>query len=348
MPNKKNGDRYLPSVLAHRFVGFILLAACVFAPKSSAAEEIKIGLLKIVAAAPVYVATEKGYFAAESLTAHIVYFDSGVPIAAGIVAGDIDFGAASLIAAFYNLAGQGAMRIIAGMQREVPTFQGQGYVVSSRAYEAGVKSLKDFAGHSFAVAQMGGPAHYALGRVAEKYHFDLASMRILQTQSLANAVTALVGGQADTSIISMTAAMMPLLDRGEVKLLGWVGDETPWQPGAIITATRTTNERREMVERFLRAYRKGARVYHDAFTGADEKRKDGATAPEILDILAKYTGQSAEQVKFGLTYNDADGRLDVQDVLHQIEWYKSQGMLKAQVDGNALIDKRYVVALPKR
>jgi hypothetical protein len=33
-------------------------------------------------------------------------------------------------------------------------------------------------------------------------------------------------------------------------------------------------------------------------------------------------------------------------VLHQIAWYKSQGMLKDSVNGNDIIDKRYAVPLP--
>jgi hypothetical protein len=37
----------------------------------------------------------------------------------------------------------------------------------------------------------------------------------------------------------------------------------------------------------------------------------------------------------------------VEDVLRQIDWYKSQGMLKGPVDGDAIIDKRYVIALPE-
>jgi hypothetical protein len=52
-------------------------------------------------------------------------------------------------------------------------------------------------------------------------------------------------------------------------------------------------------------------------------------------------------VKLGVPYFDADARLDVKDVLHQIARYKSQRMVKSEVDGNAIIDKRYVIPLPE-
>ncbi len=137
------------------------------------------------------------------------------------------------------------------MSREVPGFQGQGYIVTTRLYDGGFRALGDFAGHSVAVTQMGGPAHYAVGLMAEKYHFDLAGIRLMVTQSLSNAIAAVVSGQADTTVISMTASIPPLLQRGDVKLLGWVGDETPWQYGALFTSSVTADQKRDQVERFL-------------------------------------------------------------------------------------------------
>jgi hypothetical protein len=34
-------------------------------------------------------------------------------------------------------------------------------------------------------------------------------------------------------------------------------------------------------------------------------------------------------------------------VRHQIAWYRAQGLIKGEVNADALIDKRYAVALPK-
>jgi len=325
-----------------RIAAAALLGAFALSAPVYAADTVKIGLLRTPVSGPIYVATEKGYFAAEGIEPQLVYFEAGPPIAVGVVSGDLDFGAGALIAAFYNLAGQGALRLIAALSREAPSFQGQGYIVSQRLYQGGFTALKQFAGHSLAVTAIGGPAHYATARLAEKYGFDLASVRIVVTQSLTNAIAAVETGQTDTTVISMTAAIPPLLQRGEVKLLGWVGDETPWQFGAVFTASRTADGRAALVERFLRAYRQGTRDYHNAFTGPDGRRSDGATAPEMLGILAKYTGQTAENVKFSITYSDAEARLDVKDVLHQIEWYRAHGLIKGEVDASKVIDQRFV------
>jgi len=62
-------------------------------------------------------------------------------------------------------------------------------------------------------------------------------------------------------------------------------------------------------------------------------------------VIAKYVGQTPDQVKQAIAYVDPDAKLDVKDLQHQIDWYVSQGMLKNHIDVNSVIDKRYVVPL---
>jgi len=322
------------------------LAAGSFAAPSIAAETVKIGLIKIGTGGPMFVALDKGYFDAEGLKAEFVYFDSAPPIAVATVSGDVDFGIAGLTAGFFSLAGKGALRIVAAANREAPGFHFVAYLASNRAYEAGMTSPKDFAGHAIAVPQIGSANHYNVSLIAEKYAFDMKSVRLLALQSLPNVATAIAGGQVDGGPLNATMAM-GMARRGEAKIIGWVGDETPWQFGAVWTSTRNANERPDIVARFLRAYVKAAREYHDAFSGPDGKPATGQEAPEIASIIAKRVGEPLEQARQDIVYVDPAARLDVDDVMHQISWYRSQGMIKDEFDGKAIMDMRYVVPLPK-
>lgn len=336
---------HVPKAASTHRVAIALLAGLAIAATGASAETIKLGTQKPVGG-PLYIADAKGYYAAEGLTPEYVFFEAGEPIAVAGASGAIDFGVAGLTGGFYSLAGQGALRIIAGQTHEVPTFHANTVAASNRAYEAGLKSVKDLAGHSAAITQMGSAFHYDLGLLADKYHFDLKSIRLMPLQTNPNAVAAVVGGSADV-VVTIAPWVMPAIQRGDAKLLAFIGDETPWQLSMAFTATKTANERRDTVERFLRALRKATRDYHDAFTGADGKRQDQATAPEILGILAKYTGQKPELITVGLGYMDGDARLDVKDVLHQVAWYRAQGMLKNDFKAEDIMDKRYVVPLPE-
>ena len=129
-------------------------------------------------------------------------------------------------------------------------------------------------------------------------------------------------------------------------LLGWVGDETPWQIGSVFVATRTADERGDMLKRFLRALGKAAHAYHDAFTGPGETRQDGPTAPAALAIIAKYVGEPISRLEIELPYVDPELRINLRDVAHQIAWYKAQGMVKGDISADTLVDKRYATPLP--
>src|SRR5487761_506851 len=174
-----------------RLVCIIVAAAILALP--AGAEPIKIGAVKTGVTGVVFIAIDKGYFADAGVPAELVFFESAQPIAVAAASGAIDLGMTAPSGGFYNLAGQGALRIIAGAVEEAPGFSGAAYLVSAHAWADGVRSLKDFAGHTFAVSQVGSPPHYALGLLAEKYGFDLKSVRIVPLQSIANIASAVAG-----------------------------------------------------------------------------------------------------------------------------------------------------------
>jgi len=315
----------------------IALVAALFAAGNAQSEAVKIGLLREGAlTGPIYIAKDKGYFVAEGLNCDIVKFDSAVPVSVAVVSGDIDVAVTGLSAGFYKLASQGSLRIIAGYGREAPSFHALAIVASKSAYEGGLTSPSALAGHSVAITQIGGPSHYSLGLLAEKYHFDIKSMQVLPLQSNPNSATAVIGGRADAGIIA-GRYILPAIAMGDAKLIAWIGDEVPWQLGAVIASAKALRDRPTMIAAFLRAYRKGVRDYHDAFTGPGEQRKDGPSADAILQIMAKNTGDAVELLETSIGYIDAEARLDSADIGRQIAWYKSQNLLSGDISLNDLL-----------
>jgi NitT/TauT family transport system substrate-binding protein len=329
-------------------IGLLALGILAFAASSTHANEsIKIGSLKAANVGAAFIAKEKGYFAAEGLDVDFSYFDSAQPVSVGVASGSLDFGCTSTSAGMYTLAGQGVIKIISGMYSEAPGFHNFGIMASLKAYAAGVKTYKDLPGHSVAISQVGSPVHYSLALIAEKYHLDLKSMTIEPLQGIPQIVSAIEGNQVDAAVNTATA-INPLLLGHKAELLGWIGDEAPWQAAVTMTTTKRLAEKPQTVEAFLRAFKRGAREYHDAFTGPGETRRDGPNAAEVLAILSKYTGQPPEQIKLSVAYVDGDARVDVKDIHHQIEWFKEQKMLKDDVDPAKVMDMKYVAPLPGR
>jgi NitT/TauT family transport system substrate-binding protein len=325
-----------------RVLSWLVLAVCLAQRSAEAAEHIRVGVVRT--ASPVYVAIEREYWAGEGLEPELVLFDSAPPVAVAVASGDLDFGVTGLSGGLYNLGAN--LRIIAAGTREAPGFQLSAYLAAKGSYDRGLKSVRDFPGHSVAITQFGAPVHYDLVLLIDKYRLDPQSIRIVPLPSNPAQIAALTGGTVDAAIVPVSYAL-PAMDRGEIKLLGYVGDETPWQNGAAFTAAKTADHREATVQAFLRGYRKATRDYHDAFTGEDERRADGPTAAAVIAVLAKHLNQPPALVASGVQYVDAEARLDVEDVMRQIAWYRAQGLLKTEIDPAVFIDKRYVRALPK-
>jgi len=323
-------------------IGLAFLLAAHAAP-AGAAEKLTIGVLKLASSGPIFIALDKGYFAAEGLGAKLTYFDAAQPVAVATVSGSIDVGITGLTAGFYNLAGKGELRIIGAQSREEKGYHLIAYLAGDKAFDGGLTSLKDLPGHSVAVTQIGSTFHYSLGLLAEKLHFPLDKLRILALQTMSNEASALQGNQVDAALLPATVAT-PLVSGGKAHLLGWVGDETPWQLGASFATRRMIVEHRPALVAFIAAYRRGARDFYDAFLAKDAQGepKPGAAQAEMTAIIAKYTGQPADQVKGAIPFIDPDGRLLVQDIYHQVAWYQAQGLVDKAVDAKSIIDLSFI------
>ena len=287
----------------------------------------KVGVLRLSSSAPVFIAQDKGYFREAGLDVELKFFDAAQPIAVATTSGDVDFGITAFTAGLYNLAGKGTLKVIGGMSREKAGYPLIGYFASNNAYAAGLKTPVDLAGKRVAVTQVGSSFHYSLGLLADKYGFKLSEMKVLPLQSLSNAAAALKGETVDAALLPVSTARK-LMDDGGAKLLGWVGDETPWQLGAVFASPKTLANQ-ALVTRLLAALVRADREYYDVILAAVEDGKapiNDKTRP-LLEIIAKYTNLPVEQVVGNCAYIDPDGKLDVKNVANQISWLQEQGFV---------------------
>jgi len=302
----------------------------------------KIGVLRLSSSAPVFIAQDKGYFREAGLEIELKFFDAAQPIAVATTSGDVDVGITAFTAGLYNLAGKGTLKVIGGMSREKAGYPLIGYFAANNAYAAGLKMPKDLAGKRVAVTQVGSSFHYSLGLLADKYGFKLGDVKVIPLQSLSNAAAALKGETVDAALLPVSTARK-LMDDGGAKFLGWVGDETPWQLGAVFASPKTLTNK-PLVTKLLAVLERADREYHDVILAAI---KDGdapindRTKP-LLDIIAKYTNLPVEQVVGNCAYIDADGRLDVNNVDNQIKWLQEQGFVDKGFGADAIIAKDFV------
>lgn len=335
------------SLIAAMFAITALAAAASAEPlqlaQAPAPTRVSIGVLRLSSSGPIFIADARGYFRAEGLEPELKFFTAAQQVPVAVTSGDAEFGVTGLTAGFFNLAGRGALRIIASQSREEPGYQLVAYMVTNQAYANGLTSLRDLPGRRIGITTVGSTFHYSLGLLARKYNFDLARVTMVPLQQLPNMAAAFKGGQVDAILSPVTLARQ-LEAENAGRIIGWVGDETPWQLGALFTSPRMIEQRRPVVEAFVRAYLRGAADYNRAFNQRDAAGREvqGEGYREMIEILARVLQQPADRVAEGLPFVDPQGRLNVQDIHDQVAFWQATGQASRDVDARAIIDLSFV------
>ena len=333
--------------LAAALVAVVALAAL---RPAAAQERVTVGALRFVSSGALFVAQEKGYFRAEGLDASLQFFDAAQPIAVAVVSGDIDLGSTAFTAGMFNLAGRGGIKIIAAQAREKHGYEGNAILASNAAFANGLRRLDDLPGHTLGITQVGSSFHYQIGQIAKLKGFDIKRVELKPLQSLSNMAAALKSGQIDAVIIAPHLAKA-LVAAGDAKLLGWYSDLDEYQFGGLFASRKIIENRRAIVEKFVRAYQKGAADFAGAMLERDptgQRRFDPTIAAPIATMVGKYVypsdppSEAIAKVEASTFYVDPQARLDVADLENQIAWYKSQGLVDAAVEPKAFIDLSFV------
>ena len=114
-----------------------------------------------------------------------------------MVSGDVDFGVTAFTGGFFNLAGKGALKIIAAQAKEAKGYEGNLVLASKGAAEKGFTDISQFAGKTLGISQVGSSFHYQIGQLARIKGFDLAKVDMKPLQSLPNMMAALKSSQVD-------------------------------------------------------------------------------------------------------------------------------------------------------
>jgi NitT/TauT family transport system substrate-binding protein len=324
------------------FVRSLAVLLVMLAMPALAQTPVRVGVLKLSSSAPVFIAYDKGYFKAQGLDVTLKFFDAAQPVAVAAAAGDIEIGVTAFTAGLFNVAGKGAVTVVAGQSREQPGYPLIGYFATAKAYKAGLTKPADLAGKRIAITQAGSSFHYSLGLLADKDHFALASVHLVPLQSLANIAAALKGGVVDGALLPVTTAL-PLMAAGDIKLLGWVGDETPWQLGAVFVSHAIMLSHHDTIVKFLHAYRQGTRDYHDILLASvkDGRAQTNDKTKPLIDSIVRYTRLKPAQVVVGFSYIDRDGMLNVDAVAKQLAWFQEHHFVDGGFGVKHVVDESF-------
>lgn len=324
--------------IAATVIGFAGLTA------ASAAEKVVLGALRFTSHSAGFIALEKGYFADEGLDVSFEFFQAAQPIAVAVASGDVDFGVAGVTGGLMNLAEKDALRLVAGVLHEKKGVDGMMIMASNNAYENGLDTVPEIKGHSMAMTQVGSTFHYMTSRVAEKEGFTIDDVKLVPLQKVGSMIAALKSGQVDAMIMVPHIAK-GMVKNGDAKELGWLYDYAEYQISALFTSVKNIEERRPMVEGFIRAYAKGIADFNRVMLAEDA---DPAEKEELTKIIHKYVyndrpyEKAAPSIQAGAMNLNEGAALNKTDVAAQMQWFQDQGLVQSKLSVDKLVDDSFV------
>jgi NitT/TauT family transport system substrate-binding protein len=164
-------------------------------------------------------------------------------------------------------------------------------------------------------------------------------------QKVGAIIGALKSGQVDAwSIVPHIAK--PLSRGGAVHIIGNVADYLPnYQITTVFTSANNAKNERALTKNFLAGFSKGIDDY--ASTMIDRKNGD-AGVNEMVDLIHKYVYTSRPRKKAApsiingtMRLNDG-ASLNIGSIKNQLEWFKSEGLVKKSITLDTLVDQSYV------
>lgn len=320
-------------------MGGTVAASGLAAPALAMNTKIKVGALRFTSHSGNFVAFERGYFAEAGLDVEFEFFQAAQPMAVAIASGDVDYAVTAMSGGLINLADKGAIKVIGGALSEEAGIDGQKFLASDAAFQAGVKTPKDLAGKRYAITQAGSSFHYMGSKMAQAEGIE---MSFAPLQKVGAIIGAMKSGQVDGwSIVPHIAK--PLAGSGAVHIIGNVADYLPdYQVTTVFTSAKNAADERGLTESFLAGFSQGVDDYAAAMI---DKTAD---QDAMVDLIHKYVytdrprEKAAPSIINGTMRLNAGAAMNLASLKDQLAWFQSEGLVDGDISIEQVVDTSYV------
>ena len=326
-----------------------LLCIVIGLPSPVAAQErVLVGTQRLAENGALFLAAAQGYFKAEGIDLGMTAYESDQAVAATLAAGTTDFGLAGFTPAAFNASGKGLVKAIAAQAREKRYYEGSELVASNFGFAKGLRTFADVANKSVAISALGSASHYQLEQIARIKQIAVDRISVKPMPTLDGIARAVGTNQVDAAILPARYAR-ELLAANNAKLVGWYSEVDEQQLGALFVSSKMIATRRPVVEKFVRAYRRGVADYTAALLRKDihSKRTSDMRSHEAATTIARYVypdrGESgAAAVEASAYFIEPQAQLDLSDLERQVAWHKARGRIDKNVTAREVVDLSFI------
>jgi NitT/TauT family transport system substrate-binding protein len=305
-------------------------------------QRVTIGVNNAVTDAPLFLAEDRGYFREVGLEIALETFQGGAAMIAPLSAGQIDVGGGVLSTGLYNAIARGVLlRAVADRSRDNGT---AGLVMRKELAESGrVRGPADIKGLRLALPADCIASEVTLMRYLDRYGITQQDMD-MTLLPFTDMPAAIANGSIDLGTPPEPFATR-IEQSGSGVILHRLGSEIqPYRQLAVIFYAPAFAEDRDRATRFMVAYLRGVRDYHDAFFGSKARRDDAVRLlvekttikqPELYDHLA-------------MPLIDPNGEINLPSRMEDQHYYLAKGCQSQPIDVARAVDSSFAEAAVAR
>ncbi|MAL98197.1 MAG: ABC transporter substrate-binding protein [Alteromonadaceae bacterium] len=307
-----------------RWIAIALLA--MVASHSFAAEDFRVGYVRVMDDAQAMLAYEAGLYKKHGLNAELIEFSSGTDLIKAIVGGQLDIGVLGFSNAFTWVSRGADLKIVGGAQR--------GYHSLLARKGSGIEEVADLKGRNLASQKQGSTADIVLKGVmlaeAGLVPEDLNIMGVAP----AVAVQSLVGGRVDAAFLFEPYDRIAQLV-APVEQIYEIGEVWPFPCMVVITSAETLGKRKEALWSALDAQREAISMLEENPEKAATYITDYFIKEDTLDTLEQGKVPAEQVIQQAIATQDFSAKLTEADIDRMEELagiMQKQGILPAGGD----------------
>jgi NitT/TauT family transport system substrate-binding protein len=308
---------------------------------ASEAQPVGIGLTREASAAPLFIAVEEGYFAAEGLEPHLTFFNDDSSVSAAVASGKLDIGFAALSSSFFSFATAHDLKMIASRSSDQSRFPMYALLKKKEAHSARLDGVRELIGARIGVSDTRSSAYYALFAIASRFGLVPDAIKTVSLKSSDDELRALSRREIDAALLPYPIALHSTTRQDSLLPLS---NFVQWQQGVVFTTAKGIAIKRDLVERFVRAYQRGTADYALNFLQYDDGGDfiPGPRYAEYLELIARQAHVSPKMLAMTKTYCDRRANLDGADIGGQVQFWESRGRLDKRIVAADLIDLSFI------
>jgi NitT/TauT family transport system substrate-binding protein len=334
-------------VVAAFFVGGLALGLAAWPSGAAAAEaaQVRIGIARTMSDVGYYVADAMGYFRDEGVVVTMTPFNSAAQMMAPLGVGDLDVGGGTVSAGFYNSVGRGiATKIVADQGSMKPGYGYSSLMVRKDLVDSGrYKTLADLKGMKVAIGAPGTGTASALNETLKMGGLKYSDVEVVYL-GFPEHLPAFLNKGIDAAISNEPTMTLEIEQGAAVRIVGNDVTYPDQQTAVVFYSERFIKSRRDVAERFMRAYLRGIRLYNDALK---DGKLAGPAADKIIPVFTKYTSTKDEAMFRRIIPSavNPNGEVNVAGLKRDLEFFRELGLIESKdVSADAAVDGSFVKA----